>query len=876
MKRLLISLSAILLVLPPISAQDIGRHAAAPDALEQQLIGSDKNFGYAMGNYYRYWNQARELQAPDKEAAFAQLRLHFQKHPWRIRWAPDAIRDPKRLLELLSAEGTFTDMDPKEQEWRKAGKLYTSVFHNTPDDKVGIFIGDALRRVFLITEAYRTGKLKGDVPEKVYSAILHYGDIELRRSNQKPRFHASCFAIPAAASNIYFSLLKEMDQVETSPEPERNDQAQWQLNEVCKMLQALGLQAWTQPMRRDETDADVVSLARFRNHVWWVGGNALAYRPLLQAAAMFSSVPMVDLLAEVCQKCISNTSQVTFHDAFWTEGFTADGAGWGHGKQCLIWGYPIDGTSSALDMLQQLEGTPWERPLSKENTDALMNFFRGGSWYWYKGWRLPGLDRNSYRTEKERYSIAYAKMLKKVLNRWASSFTEEQLSELRQLNQECDALAIDMEGQPSGNYSGLRWFFNNDDFMRKTSDFHVCINMASYRCDGLESAPQADNYNFTCTDGATLLQRDGDEYFKIMGAWDVTCYPGVTARQGMDRLTPVTNWRGYCSQYNFAAAAHDGKSRGVAGLVFDKMDGNAKKAKDEQDGKTEVQAENAILYGIRAHKSWFFIDDYMVALGAGITDYRHLVPGPVLTTIDQTALENKVWMLQGKKKTLLQPGSTGIPEAQHGRPVWICQEGKFSYCLIPGTEQHGSVILETLPTRWMQMNRENEPQLKFLPEQADVLKITIDHGQQPDGTSYAYAVYLGKKLPAKALKRLPFEVLRNDAQLQAVQAFDGKLIEAVFYPTDLSLVHKKTFYQQEDSRLNGKTAVLETGKHRISTDYPCVLTIDWTGTRPMLHLTDPTMNAGLGAITVTIDGKAYSVSLPQDSRCGDTVAVELN
>ena len=140
------------------------------------------------------------------------------------------------------------------------------------------------------------------------------------------------------------------------------------------MLKVLGLQAYTQPLRHDETDKNVVSIERFRNHVWWVGGNALAYRSLLPVAAMYSSVPMVDALAEVCRRGISVTSQLTLHDSFWTEGFTADGAGWGHGKQCLIWGYPIDGTFNALNMLGMLKGTPWAERLSRENAQVILNF----------------------------------------------------------------------------------------------------------------------------------------------------------------------------------------------------------------------------------------------------------------------------------------------------------------------------------------------------------------------------------------------------------------------------------------------------------------------------------------------------------------------
>src|SRR5699024_5566814 len=128
----------------------------------------------------------------------------------------------------------------------------------------------------------------------------------------------------------------------------------------------LGLQAWTQPLRNDKTDENVVQVERFRNHVWWVGGNALAYRSLLPVAVMYQSIPMIDVLSEVAQRGIGYTSQNTYNDAFWTEGCTADGAGWGHGMQCLVWGYPIDGNIYALDLLTALKNTPWERKLSKQ------------------------------------------------------------------------------------------------------------------------------------------------------------------------------------------------------------------------------------------------------------------------------------------------------------------------------------------------------------------------------------------------------------------------------------------------------------------------------------------------------------------------------
>ena len=78
--------------------------------------------------------------------------------------------------------------------------------------------------------------------------------------------------MPTAAVNIYFSMLKKMDEAEAGNVKDKN------ITDAADMLKIIGLQAWTQPFRNDETDANVVQISRFQHHVWWVGGNALAYR----------------------------------------------------------------------------------------------------------------------------------------------------------------------------------------------------------------------------------------------------------------------------------------------------------------------------------------------------------------------------------------------------------------------------------------------------------------------------------------------------------------------------------------------------------------------------------------------------------------------
>ena len=387
---------------------------------------------------------------------------------------------------------------------------------------------------------------------------------------------------------------------------------------------------------------------------------------------------------------------MTYNESFWTEGFTADGAGWGHGMQCLVWGYPIDGASNALNMLTMLRGTPWAQQLDKTNTDALMNFFRGGSWYYYKGYRLPGLDRKSYIYNPDEKSIPYAKMLDGVVKNWLSSFSAEEQKELLALQKEVKTNRIFMDGYSDGMYKGVRWFFNNDDLIKKNSDYHIDINMASFRNDGLESAAFADNYNFYPTDGATLFQRSGDEYFKVMGGWDVTAMPGVTAREGMDKLVPVTNWRGYCSKHNFAAGATDGNENGVAGIIFEKMNGSDKKGVNDKGDTSKV--ENEMLYGFKVYKGYFILGDYFVALGAGLTNKETEIEGYLRTTIDQTAWENDVYLIKNGKRKAINKGEVVVWKSDMKNPVWLSQTGKFSYTILPEFTKEAFVTCEIRPT----------------------------------------------------------------------------------------------------------------------------------------------------------------------------------
>ncbi len=761
----------------------------------------------------------------DKENAIHKLREYYSKnmstYPIRMK-----INNADTYLKQLNEEGQFEDLIAYEKEIHDRNWLKSVSFQD--QQNMGLYLADATERLWVIANNFRRAKVD-TIPERFWKGVLRYGDIETRRQ-PNDRFHASCFAIPKAACGVYYALFNQMDIPGDTVVVRKS---------ACDMLKKLAMQSWTQPKRNDDTEKNVVSVERFRHHVSWVGGNALAYRPLLETAVLMDSIPMVDVVAAVAKGSLSSVSQPTYQDAFWNEGFTADGAGWGHGLQCLVWGYPIHGAQSAQNLLWTLRGTPWAETLTRENADALLNFYRGSTFYYYKGFIPPCLDRYSmvYYEGKSAH-IPYYEMMKASVTRWPNSFTDDEVRELKQLIVEAGKDNIRMDGYPAGHYNGTRWFYNNDDLIKRNADYYMLVNMASNRCDGLESANNfADEYNIYTNDGLTYFQRKGDEYRKVIGAMDLTALPGITAREGQEKLKPFTNWRGFTSKHNFAGGATDGGQNAVAGFIFEKVDAMTRERKD-------VNIINPVAFGVKAYKSYFMLGDYMIALGAGVTNLEPEQEGTIRTTMEQTAHQGKVTLYDGKKQ--LEPSSGVNSLINKGKSLWVMQEGGFAYMPLPEFTSKAFFCCETRPNEWLKRNLSNKGK-KNLPETADILRVWVDHGREVKDDTYGYAVYAGEGLPAK---KNPFAVLRNDTLVQAVQSTDKKVLEAVFYSA-------------------GETLRWQGIPVKVSA--PCVLLIEKEGKGYKISVTDPTMNTQLKEMKVEIGKTSATIALPTGKDCGKSV-----
>lgn len=761
----------------------------------------------------------------DKEKAVRKLRKYYAQNysTYPVR---NKINKADTYLKQLNEEGQFEDLIAYENEILEKKWLDKVYFQD--QQNMGLFFADAMERLWVIAHNFKKNKVE-DVPEKFWKAVLRYGDLETRRQ-PNDRFHASCFAIPKAACGVYFALMKQMDMPGDTMKLRTSS---------CEMLKKLAFQSWTQPRRNDDTENNIVSVERFRHHVSWVGGNALAYRPLLETALMMDSIPMVDVVAAVAKGSLSNVSQSTYQEAFWNEGFTADGAGWGHGLQCLVWGYPIHGASSAQNLLWTLRGTPWAETLNRENADALLNFYRGSTFYYYKGFIPPCLDRYSmvYYEGKANH-IPYYDMMKNTVTRWPNSFTDSEVREMKQLVEEAGRNDIRMEGYPGGHYNGTRYFYNNDDLIKRNASYYMLVNMASNRCDGLESANNfADEYNIFTNDGLTYFQRKGDEYRKVIGAMDLTALPGITAREGQEKLVPFTNWRGFTSKHNFAGGATNGGENAVAGFIFEKTDAMTR----ERDN---VKILNPVAFGVKAYKSYFMLGDYMIALGAGVTNLEPEQEGTIRTTMEQTAHQGKVTLYNGKKQ--MEPAAGVNTLVNKGKSLWVVQEGGFAYAPLAKYTSNAFFCTETRKNEWMKRNLSNKGK-KNLPETADILRVWVDHGREVKDGTYGYVVYAGEELPAK---ENPFTVLRNDVKVQAVQSADKKVLEAVFYSADETL------------KWQGMN---------VKVSNPCVLLIENTGKEYKISVTDPTMNVQLKNMKVELGKTTNTIELPTGKDCGKSV-----
>ncbi|MET7703150.1 polysaccharide lyase 8 family protein [Streptomyces sp. NPDC005485] len=165
---------------------------------------------------------------------------------------------------------------------------------------------------------------------------------------------------------------------------------------------------------------------------------------------------------------------------------------------------------------------------------------------------------------------------------------------------------------------------------------------------------------------------------------------------------------------------------------------------------------------LEARKSWFFVDDAVICLGAGITATDGV---PVETIVDSRNL-----------------GENGTPAFLRG-PHWAHLDGHGGW-LFPKPGQGDTPVLHTLREdrtgAWSDINTSSTTERRTRRRQT----LWLDHGTDPVDATYAYVLMPGasrRAVAARAADHDWLSVLANDARRQAVHVGGLGLTAANFW-----------------------------------------------------------------------------------------------
>ncbi|MFF9400548.1 polysaccharide lyase 8 family protein [Streptomyces sp. NPDC014744] len=179
---------------------------------------------------------------------------------------------------------------------------------------------------------------------------------------------------------------------------------------------------------------------------------------------------------------------------------------------------------------------------------------------------------------------------------------------------------------------------------------------------------------------------------------------------------------------------------------------------------------------LRARKSWFLLDNAVVALGAGITAHDgHGV---------ETVVENRNLGANGRHRLLVdgavRPADQGRSEV-FDRARWAHVDGVGGYVFPGGSPL--TVLREQRTGTWRAINSGADTGGSTDPVTRRYLTLRIDHGVSPVDAGYAYVLLPGASAAATSVwsRSMPVRIVADDATAQAVEVRRSGLVAAQFW-----------------------------------------------------------------------------------------------
>ena len=455
------------------------------------------------------------------------------------------------------------------------------------------------------------------------------------------------------------------------------------------------------------------------------------------------------------------------------EGFQHDNSYFQHGEQLYIGGYGDEIIKGVTQVASYALGTQYQ--LDKEKVALLSKFMRET---YYRTVRGQNMSFDVVGRSVSRPGL---------LNKQATTTYVKRMIDIDPTHaSEYQAIIARLNRQQPANYqvtASHTHYFRGDYSLHVRPQYNFDVRLASTRTKKCEYGNNENLKTYFMSDGCTNIVQTGDEYFNIFPVWNWSHIPGTTAPQ-VEKIPMDPQGWGVLGTSTYAGGVSD-SIYGATAYAY-------------MDTNPEVNTG--------AKKSWYFFDDEVVCLGAGIQSTSTY---PVHTTVNQCFLKDGIVVNQKGKEETVGKGSYTLQT-----PQWVLHDhiGYF----FPQKEEV-FLTAQTQTGRWYDINTSKSKK----EEKMDVFTLGINHGVGPKDGSYAYIVVPGKTSAQEMeayQKKNAIEILSNTAKIQAVRNTKLNIWMVTFFEAG-------TFKHKDLS---------------VTVDKPCVLMVkDITAKTANLHIADP-------------------------------------
>jgi hyaluronate lyase len=303
--------------------------------------------------------------------------------------------------------------------------------------------------------------------------------------------------------------------------------------------------------------------------------------------------------------------------------------------------------------------------------------------------------------------------------------------------------------RPAAKVAVHRVFPQSDRMVHVTDRWSASLGVGSTRICRYESINGQNLHGWFVGDGVLYTFTPGDQGHYSDAYWptvDATALPGTTEKD----TTPPALQSTPLATTAWVGGARLDSGHGVHGLDFVSQDGT-----------------------LTARKSWFFTPDAVVCLGAAVTDASST---PVRTVVENRNLGTNgtpTLLADGRPVHVVLGRSTAL-----SHPRWLHLDGVGGYLLLGPASV--SALREDRTASWYSVDTGANTHGTLTPYTRRFQKVLIEHGANPTGGSYAYAVLPGASAWQTRAAVGRFRVLANTATVQAVRSADDVVAASFF------------------------------------------------------------------------------------------------